>query len=431
MIRRIFELLWHFVYAVVWGSILAILSRLPPPPPPKEVKKRTRIDRLLEAGVLFGILGLIGFLVVLSGMIPIKASSGHWPITRWFLEFSMERAFTMQSLRIKTPPLDDQRLVLLGATQYETTCRPCHGAPDLRSPRVAAAMTPTPPYLRTEITKWKPAEIFSIVKHGVKFTGMPGWPAANRDDEVWAMVAFLQRLPTLDAAEYHRLAFGETRATGASAPIEMLTGPENLPRAVQERCARCHGVDGRGRGTGAFPKLAGQHAPYLYLALRSYEKGRRHSGIMEPIAAGLSQSEMRELATYYSQLEPAVGKHMKSDGHSHDHRSTSPMNAAEQAARAERTTTPALLRGREIVERGVPSQRIPPCADCHGPTQPHPRHEYPMLAGQYADYIVLQLELFRNGHRGGSPYAHLMQEVAPKLTQQQMRDVAVYYESLR
>jgi cytochrome c553 len=53
-----------------------------------------------------------------------------------------------------------------------------------------------------------------------------------------------------------------------------------------------------------------------------------------------------------------------------------------------------------------------------------------MLAGQHADYLVLQLELFKKEHRGGSAYAHLMRPVATRLTPQQMRDVALYYESL-
>lgn len=398
MIRRLID-------AVVWGTILAILSRLPPPPPPREVRKRRWMDRLMELGALGGVLAVIGIVVMVGGLIPIKASSGHWPITRWFLEFSMERSFSTQSFRVKVPPLDDESLVLRGATQYETTCRPCHGAPDLRAPRVAAAMTPAPPYLPEVVTKWDAAELFSITKHGVKFTGMPGWPTQKRDDEVWAMVAFLRRLPGLSVAEYQQLVFGQTRASAASAPIEMLTGAENLPRVVRERCARCHGVDGRGRGVGAFPKLAGQHEAYLYNAMRAFASGRRHSGIMEPVVAGLTDNEIRELARYYAGLEPAVGAH----------------GGLQQG----------VARGRDIAHRGIPSQRVPACIDCHGPKEPHPRREYPMLAGQYAAYVVLQLELFQNGNRGGSPYAHLMNEVAPKLTPQQIRDVAAYYDSLR
>ena len=413
MKRGAFKLLRHLIDVIVWGTILVLFSRVSTGGAASEPSKRTWKRRGFEALVLFAAIGALGFLVMVSGVIPIKASSGHWAITKWVLEFSMARSISTHSLGVEVPSLADPALVVKGAAHYETTCRPCHGAPDLRHPRVAAAMTPRPPYLAPEISKWSSAELFSIVKHGVKLTGMPAWPSPHRDDEVWAMVAFLQRLPQLDLAEYERLAFGEVRESSAAAPIEDLTGPENLPGAVSERCARCHGVDGRGRGTGAFPKLAGQHPPYLYNALRAYEQGRRHSGIMEPVSAGLSDEEMRSLATYYGSLEPAVGTH------------------GDAANGGGTVHSASAARGREIAHRGIPAQKVPSCVDCHGPTEPHPKREYPMLAGQYADYLVLQLELFAKGHRGGSPYADLMNEVAPRLTPQQMRDVATYYASLR
>jgi cytochrome c553 len=53
-----------------------------------------------------------------------------------------------------------------------------------------------------------------------------------------------------------------------------------------------------------------------------------------------------------------------------------------------------------------------------------------VLAAQHADYLLLQLELFAKGTRGGSPRAHLMAAVAPRMTRQQMQDVALYYASL-
>jgi len=90
----------------------------------------------------------------------------------------------------------------------------------------------------------------------------------------------------------------------------------------------------------------------------------------------------------------------------------------------------ALRRGKAIATRGVPERKIPSCADCHGPFPTERNPAYPLLAGQYADYLVLQLELFARGERGGSRYAHLMDEVAPKLTPEERRDVALYYASL-
>ena len=59
------------------------------------------------------------------------------------------------------------------------------------------------------------------------------------------------------------------------------------------------------------------------------------------------------------------------------------------------------------------------------------KEAYPLPAGQYADYLKLQLQLFQKGHRGGSAYAHLMHPVATRLTPEQIRDVALYLESVR
>jgi cytochrome c553 len=55
---------------------------------------------------------------------------------------------------------------------------------------------------------------------------------------------------------------------------------------------------------------------------------------------------------------------------------------------------------------------------------------YPHLAGQYAEYLALQLRLFKDDRRGGTPYAHIMRMVAGRLTPAQMRAVAAYYASL-
>ncbi len=345
---------------------------------------------LLRVAVLLLLVGGGGFLVAASGVVPIKASSGHWPITAWLLEFSMGRSVSLHSLGVKAPPLDDPALVLRGAGHYETGCFGCHGSPALRQPRVAAAMTPHPPYLAGPAAEWAPEELFYIVKHGVKFTGMPAWPTPHRDDEVWAMVAFLQRFPELDAAEYRRLTRGETAegdpddgpdgkrdggAEGDAAPLRALSGEPSAPAPttpapttpaiVRQSCARCHGVDGQGRGVGAFPRLAGQRREYLAASLEAYAAGRRHSGIMAPIAAGLGPADVRAVADYYSQLSPPAAPAARDSAASH--------NASLRDARQ---------RGAALARQGVPDRRIPACADCHGPSD-HPRNpHYPRLNGQ-------------------------------------------------
>ena len=349
-----------------------------------------------------------GLLLAWSGLYNVSASSGHWALTRWFLEFGMRQSVETHALFIEPPPLDDAALVLRGAGHYQGGCAPCHGAPGEGRNPVVRHMLPPPPYLVKVVGEWDSNELFWIVKHGLKYTGMPAWVAQQRDDEVWAMVAFLQRLPELTAEEYRELARGDSAPFGEAAEdaarLLALTGPPGESLAA---CARCHGLDGSGRGVGAFPRLAGQKAVYLYESLKSYANGARASGIMQPPAAALTEREMQTLATYYAAR--AQGPYP-------------PVPAAQPET---------LELGFRIATAGLPDQGIPPCASCHGPGAGPSHPYYPELAGQYVDYLTLQLRLFRAGVRGGTEFAEIMATVAERLSDEQIRAVTRYYASLR
>jgi len=358
----------------------------------------------LRRGLLLAVLlAVLGFVIAASGVVPVKASGGHWRITAWLLHFAMKRSVSTHSFFVKAPPLDDERLLIRGAGHYDLGCRPCHGGIEY-TPVIPRHMTPHPPHLVPLIGNWDPEELFHLVKHGVKFTGMPAWPVLHRDDEVWAVVAFMRRLPAMNAADYARLARGEPRdgANGAAGPPTLSAAAR---RAIGESCARCHGLDGLGRG-GASPIIAGQKPGYLLAALDAYGRRARYSGMMQSAVAAIDGATMKELAGYYASLAPSR-----------------PAGAITDTGSAE--------RGRLIVEQGISRKKVPPCAECHGPGAHRRNPYYPNLAGQHADYLISQLKLFKAGLRGGSSYAHLMEHVAPHLTEEQMRDVAIYYEQLK
>jgi cytochrome c553 len=338
-------------------------------------------------------LAALGALVMVSGVISIRASGGHWAVTGWALHFSMRRSVATYSLGTVVPRLDDPSMVRRGAAQYELACATCHGSPARRAPRLPRGMEPPPPYLPPSVSEWSSAELFSIVRHGVKFTGMPAWPAAGRDDEVWSVVAFLKVLPGLDAAGYAALAGDE------------LAAPRGGGSTVIAGCARCHGVDGGGRA-GAFPAIAGQRVEYLRAALDAYARGSRHSGVMEPVAAALTAAERASLAEHYAALDEGLRG----------------AAAVDDAA--------SVARGEAIARRGVPADRVPACVACHGPAATERDARYPRLAGQWAGQLETQLALFRLGVRGGGDRAHLMAPVARGITAAQARDVARYYASL-
>lgn len=366
---------------------------------------------LLGVAVLSCVFAVGGFLYAWLGLVPVAASEGHWRVTEWFLRFTMRNSVELSAMGIETPPLDDPALVLKAAGHYATGCAPCHGAPgEPRSP-IVKQMTPQPPPLSPRIHELKPTQLFWIVKHGIKYTAMPGWVTLEREDEVWSMVAFLLQLPSLDPKQYRQLAYGEhaneaTSAAGGDAVPYFLRPLSESLELILADCTRCHGADGAGHGLGAFPKLAGQNEEYLLASLLAFAKGERLSGIMQPAVAGLSEETLRALARYYAGLAPSA--------------------LVEDA----NPPAAAVERGRAIVEQGVFERGVPACIECHGPRPGARNPMYPELAGQYADYLVLQLELFKAGRRGGTPYAHIMNHIAGRLTPAQIRDLAIYYASL-
>ena len=70
---------------------------------------------------------------------------------------------------------------------------------------------------------------------------------------------------------------------------------------VAKQCVSCHGEDGNSIAPN-FPRLAGQHADYMFHSLKSYKNGDRKNALMAGIVAALSEKEMKNVAHYYANL---------------------------------------------------------------------------------------------------------------------------------
>ncbi|MDX0407472.1 c-type cytochrome [Sinorhizobium medicae] len=344
------------------------------------------------AGLGTGLLIVLGAVFVWSGIYNVAASKDHLRITTWILTLIRERSIATHSFKIEVPALDDESKIRLGASHYEGGCVPCHNRPGEEINSIVKGMLPPPPNL-LEIGKHRPPEeIFWIVKHGLKYTGMPAWTNVLRDDEVWALTAFLASLPAT-AGDYGELA-GLSRGQG-NAREEPANG-----RALNV-CVRCHERDGMSTNGNRVPRLAGMPEAYLLRSLQEYAQGTRASGVMEPVADLLSEEAMRELAAHYQALPPVAG-------------------TAEPDPEQ-------LRRGEAIARRGIVGQGVPACLSCHSGRQ---SQQFPVLAGQNAAYIEEQIRLWRRGGRIGTPYGRIMAAVAGALDEGQIEDVAAYLASL-
>jgi mono/diheme cytochrome c family protein len=146
-----------------------------------------------------------GVAVMFSGVINVAATDPHNPVTRFILSTTMDNSVRAHAREITAPALDDPRMVMEGFRHYREMCVGCHLAPGINSTEIREGLTPRPPKLQEAVEEWKPGELFWVTKNGVKMTGMPAWGSTHSDATLWAIVAFLEKLPHMTAAQYQEM----------------------------------------------------------------------------------------------------------------------------------------------------------------------------------------------------------------------------------
>lgn len=170
-------------------------------------------------------------------------------------------------------------------------------------------------------------------------------------------------------------------------------------------CAVCHGADGAGDSTGAFPRLSGQGAFYLYKQLKDFQSGRRESAVMTPIAKTLSEQDMQDVSGYFAAMRGRYFEPPTVDGE-------------------------ALQRGGILSATGSVQKNVPACSNCHGWAGTGMPPSFPFLAGQFARYIKDQLHDWKTGARRNDPL-NVMRDIAARLDERDIDAVAIYFARVR
>lgn len=197
------------------------------------------------------------------------------------------------------------------------------------------------------------------------------------------------------------LLFAATAWANPAAPTAKGDAAKAQP-IVNNVCGACHGADGNSTSP-AYPSLAGQHPEYIFKQLTEFKSGARKNAIMAPNVTKLSEDDMRNLAAYFSAQQPKV-------------------KLAKDAS--------LIAEGQKIYKGGNAGSGVPACASCHGPAGAGIPVQFPRLAGQHAKYTLSQLKNFRSGDRANDG-GKMMQVIARKMTDQEMKAVAEYISGLR
>ncbi|MCO7623077.1 c-type cytochrome [Pseudomonas guariconensis] len=140
-----------------------------------------------------------------SGLVNVGADDPHFPAVHAFLVMARERSIEVRARDIEVPNLKDEALIRTGAGNYNAMCVGCHLAPGVDQTELSQALYPPPPNLAKIGTGDNPAVAFWTIKHGIKATGMPAWGKSMGDQYIWGIVAFLDRLPQMDAQQYQAM----------------------------------------------------------------------------------------------------------------------------------------------------------------------------------------------------------------------------------
>ena len=156
---------------------------------------------ILVAVALAALVG--GGLFIYSGFYNVSATEQHTAPVYWLLNATMRRSVKHHVEGISVPPLTDPALVTHGLRLYRRHCVQCHGAPGVAPEPFALGMMPLPASLPLTARAWQnPAEIFWVVKFGIKTSGMPAWEFRLSEADLWAVVAFVRTLPLQSPQEY-------------------------------------------------------------------------------------------------------------------------------------------------------------------------------------------------------------------------------------
>ncbi len=157
---------------------------------------------LLKILVIVGLL----FSLIWFGAFNISAKDKHWNITTKLLAFVKERSITVRAHDIKVPDLSAPAMIENGAKNFDAMCAQCHLSPVEESTELSLGLYPKAPvFYQQNHTGHGASNTFWTIKNGLKMTGMPAWGDSHTDQQIWEMVAFLEKFKGMSAVKYTQL----------------------------------------------------------------------------------------------------------------------------------------------------------------------------------------------------------------------------------
>ena len=149
---------------------------------------------------------VVGLATVFLGVYNVSAMNREGNLQRWLFSTAKNHSITRRAGNITVPPLGDSTKVAIGYMHYDEMCVTCHGGPGIEPSDIGQGLNPRAPELSGLVAKLSDAELYWILKNGIKMTGMPAFGNTHTDEQLWDMVAFVRLLPEMSPERYQAFA---------------------------------------------------------------------------------------------------------------------------------------------------------------------------------------------------------------------------------
>jgi mono/diheme cytochrome c family protein len=155
--------------------------------------------------IIVALIMITGAIIVFGGYYDVSAMSEEGPLGTWLFSTVMVNSVERQAADIEVPPLGDSAQVVEGFEHFNEMCTFCHGAPGVSKSESGEGLNPKAPNLAKTTVDLTDAQLFWIIKNGIRMTGMPAYGVTHSDDKLWAIAAFVRRMEKTTPEEYEHL----------------------------------------------------------------------------------------------------------------------------------------------------------------------------------------------------------------------------------
>lgn len=148
---------------------------------------------LLGALLMLVLLLLSAAAVMRLGLLPVNADGSHSNLEARVMPLVLHASVTRRASGLANPVAVNEENLKAGTRTYNTMCVTCHSTPTGGPSEYGQAFYPPAPQLSGSLPQYTEAELFWIIKHGIRNTGMPAWGGMLSDEDIWRVVAMLKR----------------------------------------------------------------------------------------------------------------------------------------------------------------------------------------------------------------------------------------------